>query len=669
MTAAPAVEPRRSSTGACSGPHFGRVSVCTPRVAGAARGTSPPPGARGIGLAHADRGSRAGLAGVGSAVRAAPALDGPHGGPSSRTRATGLVRERSASRAGLAGLVSAGTAAGARIAAGLGTLPVLLVLFALLAWMGPAPGLFGVAHAAEARKASAPIVEAPIEVFNRTIAVLRAGFLGVPPEERARRASRQLRTLLAADAPGEVALRVEGQIAMITVGGTLGFTLTADDLDPLHGETLAAAAEEAASVLRQVIADVREARDPDHVLRALLAVAIATGVFLLLAWLLLRARSLLDRRLARVVRERTAAIGLPVGQGLLPQRAARLSARLVRLLVLALIALLAYEWLSFSLGRFPYTRPWSEQLNGFLVDTAETLGSGILGALPDLAVALVIFAIARAVVQAASPLFARAESGRSSLAWLHADTARPTRVLFTAAVWVFALVMAYPYLPGADSEAFKGMSVLIGLMMTVGGASIIGQGASGLILMYSGTLRVGEYVRIGDREGTVVELGVFATRLRTGMGEEITLPNALVLGTTTGNFSRSVRGRGFILGTSVTIGYDTPWRDIHEMLREAAARTPGVLADPQPQVFQTALSDFYVEYRLVCQAAPSDPRPRAEVLSALHANIQDVFAERGVQIMSPHYLGDPASEKIPPLPEGHPRPAREGAGSGPSSRA
>jgi small-conductance mechanosensitive channel len=574
------------------------------------------------------------------------------------TRGAGFVRARQVSRAGIARIVSVGRASRMRMAAALGALPAMLAAVALLAVLLPCASPLGVAHAAEARKSVTPSAEVPITVFNRTIAVLRSGFLGVQPEERARRASRQLRTLLATEAAHEVALRVEGQIAMVTVDGTLGFTLTADDLDPLHGETLAAAAEEAASVLRQVIVDMREARDPDRLLRALLAVAIATAVFLLLAWLLLRARSWLDRRLARVVRERTAAIGLPVGEALLPARAARLSARAVRLLVLALIALLAYEWLSFVLGRFPYTRPWSEQLNGFLIDTAETLGGGILGALPDLAVAVVIFAIARAVVQAASPLFARAESGRSGLSWLHADTARPTRVLFTAAVWVFALVMAYPYLPGADSEAFKGMSVLIGLMMTVGGASIIGQGASGLILMYSGTLRVGEYVRIGEREGTVVELGVFATRLRTGMGEEVTLPNALVLGTATSNFSRSVRGRGFILGTSVTIGYDTPWRLIHEMLIEAATRTPGVLASPVPQVFQTALSDFYVEYRLVCQAVPIDPRPRAEVLSALHANIQDVFAERGVQIMSPHYLGDPAAEKIPPLPEGYRSPAQ-----------
>ena len=151
---------------------------------------------------------------------------------------------------------------------------------------------------------------------------------------------------------------------------------------------------------------------------------------------------------------------------------------------------------------------------------------------------------------------------------------------------MFALVMAYPYLPGADSEAFKGMSVLVGLMVTIGGSSVVGQAASGLMLMYSRTLRVGEYVRISDQEGTVTEMGAFTTRMRTGLGEELTLPNSLVLGTVTKNYSRAVKGRGFVLDTTLTIGYDTPWRQVEAMLLEAARRTPGVLDEPAPRVFQ-----------------------------------------------------------------------------------
>jgi small-conductance mechanosensitive channel len=217
--------------------------------------------------------------------------------------------------------------------------------------------------------------------------------------------------------------------------------------------------------------------------------------------------------------------------------------------------------------------------------------------------------------------------------------------------------MAYPYLPGAQTAAFKGLSVLVGLMISMGGSSLVGQAASGLILMFTRTLRPGEYVSISDKEGTVVELGIFNTRIRNGMGEELTLPNSLILGTVTKNYSRTVQGHGFVLSTTVTIGYDTPWRQVHAMLTEAARRTAGVLTDPLPRVFQTALSDYYPEYRLVCQAVSSTPLSRAEVLTSVHANIQDVFNEYGVQIMSPHYMGDPSLAKIVPEKEWYAAPA------------
>jgi small-conductance mechanosensitive channel len=269
----------------------------------------------------------------------------------------------------------------------------------------------------------------------------------------------------------------------------------------------------------------------------------------------------------------------------------------------------------------------------------------------------VIFLIARAINGMLQGFFESVQSGRVAVSWLDADSARPTRQLASFAVWVFALVMAYPYIPGSDSEAFKGLSVLIGLMLSLGASGIVGQAASGLILMYTRTFRPGEYVRIAEHEGTIVEMGMFTTRVRTGLGEELTLPNSLVLGAVTKNYSRVTKGRGFMLDTAVTIGYDAPWRQVHAMLAEAARRTDGVLSEPPPHAYQTALSDFYVEYRLVCQAIQSEPRPRAEVLSALHGNIQDVFNEHGVQIMSPHYLGDPAEPKTVPPARWHAAPA------------
>jgi small-conductance mechanosensitive channel len=282
---------------------------------------------------------------------------------------------------------------------------------------------------------------------------------------------------------------------------------------------------------------------------------------------------------------------------------------------------------------------------------------GTLNAMPGLAVAVCIVLIARAISAFSRHLLTRmARPG--TLRWLTAETLQPTVRLTSLAIWLFALVMAYPYLPGSGTDAFKGLSVLIGIMISLGASSVVGQGAAGLILTYSRTLRAGEYVRVGDHEGTVTEVGMFTTTIRTGLGEVLTLPNSMITGNVTKNYSRAVQGQGYIVDTVVTIGYDTPWRQVEAMLIEAASRTEGILQTPAPHVFQTALSDFYPEYRLVAQAVPKEPRPRAVLLSELHAHIQDVFNEYGVQIMSPHYLGDPEQAKWVPRDQWHAAPAK-----------
>lgn len=505
--------------------------------------------------------------------------------------------------------------------------------------------------------------EAPVVVFNRTVAVFRAPVLGVPAERRARRTEANLRELLSRSGEGTVTVQVEPQGHVVLIDGELALLLTSKDTDSIRRETLEQASADARQAVQRVLAETRESRDSERLLASGLSALLATlaaGVAGALVW---RLRRWAVQTLAPLIASR--ATGVQVAGAVLLQRERLLGPVVwaVRALSFLAMLMLAYQWLSFVMRQFPYTRPWGEGLTAYLVGVVAGLGKGTLGALPELLIAVAIFLLARGVIALFRPFFARlSESGSTASGWLDADTARPTQRLFSAAVWVFALVMAYPYLPGADSEAFKGMTVLIGLMFTIGGSSVFGQAASGLVLMYSRTIRVGEYVRINDQEGTVTEMGAFTTRIRTGLGEELTLPNSLVLGTVTKNYSRVVKGRGFVVDTTVTIGYDTPWRQVESLLTEAARRTPGVLADPLPRVFQTALSDFYPEYRLVCQAVPTEPRPRAEVLSALHANIQDVFNEYGVQIMSPHYLGDPESAKLVPREGWYPAPVRRPAG-------
>ncbi|MEK8052667.1 mechanosensitive ion channel family protein [Ideonella sp. DXS22W] len=311
--------------------------------------------------------------------------------------------------------------------------------------------------------------------------------------------------------------------------------------------------------------------------------------------------------------------------------------------------LLLDVWAVFVLGQFALTRPWAERSREWLQGVAGQFFSAIASAVPGLLTVALIFALARLLQRAASLALRRVERGDLHMAGLDADTAGPTRRIGSVVIWLFALAIAYPFLPGAESEAFKGVSVLAGLMLSLGASGVVGQVVSGMSLMYSRTLRVGEYVKIGDVEGTVAAMGLFATRIHTGMGEEVSLPNAVVFGQPVRNFSRLVADGQFVLHTAVTIGYATPWRQVHAMLLEAARRTPGVATEPAPYVVQTALSDFYVEYRLCAQGSRGAPRRRVEAMNQLLGHIQDVFNENGVQIMSPHYRSDPpASQVVPP---------------------
>ena len=527
---------------------------------------------------------------------------------------------------------------------------VLALAALLLAQAGllPAAALAqGTGGNAPAANAAAP-TPAAVTLMNRHVVVLRSDFLGNSPADRARRAGQMMREVLAEGGPGRVTTQPQPQGQAILIDGTFVFLLSPADADVVGGQTPQAQLQAAQAALTRAIAETQEGRDRTRLTWAALHALAATALFALLAGALLWLRRRLVLRATRLLASRTADVqlaGMPIFGF---ARLYELSRTLVRMVAWLLLAVMAYEWLAYVLTRFPLTRPWGEQLGGFVFGVVRRIGGGIVDALPDLCVALVIFALARLVIVAVRPLFVRVEQRQVQLDWLEPELAKPTRRLFEILVWLFAVAMAYPYLPGSQSDAFKGISVLVGLMVTLGGSNLVGQAASGLILMYSRTVRVGEYVRIQEQEGTIMELGAFTTRIRTGLGEEITLPNAVIMGAVTKNYSRTVKGPGYILDTVMTIGYDTPWRQVQAMMVEAARRTEGVLEDPPPRVFQTALQDYYVEYRLVCQAVPTRPRPRAEALASLHANLLDVFNAHGVQIMSPHYMTDPQHAKVVP---------------------
>ena len=522
-------------------------------------------------------------------------------------------------------------------------LALLLLLLPALAAAADKAAPAVAASSAESAEHAAPAAtqSAPVVIANRTIINLRGPIAGYTAKERARGATERIEAALDADPRAEVAFGEYEDGVRLRVGGRLAFIITAIDVDQRFGVTPLLMARETAKRLEQAILERREQSSPRYLARAAAAAAVATLVYAGIVWLLVFASRWVGHHMSRAVDEQARRL-LHVGNVRLMVR------RLVRLVAWLLGAGATVAWIAFVLESFPYTRRWGEELTRNLLHIVSDIVLSIAGALPGLVFVAIIAVLARAVIGMARVFFLRVEYGRIEIPWLDTDTVRPTRRIFNFVVWVFALAMAYPYLPGAQTDAFKGLSVLIGLMLSLGGASVIGQAFSGLILMYSRVFRHGDFVRIGDVEGTVTHLGMFATRIRTGLGEEVTLSNATVMAMTTKNYSRAVDGTGYVLDTVCTIGYSTPWRQVEAMLLEAARRTEGISQDPAPIVRQTALSDYYVEYRLVAYSPLEQPLPRVEALSRLHGNIQDVFNEYGVQIMSPHYMLDPKEPQVVP---------------------
>jgi small-conductance mechanosensitive channel len=520
----------------------------------------------------------------------------------------------------------------------------------------PGPAQLSGALAAAAATAEPTGESSTLTFFNRAIVVLRARVLGRGPGERALGARRILEQLVADRVNGPVATQMVEGGALITVASRTVFGLTTPDIDPLSGETLEEVTRQTIARLQQALDEAAEARRPAALLQAS---ALSLGVIgggLLALWGISRFRGAAARKFAHVTEQTVARSGLGDANVLHTSRMVEFERRLVNGGAALLDAVIVYAVVTFVLRRFPYTRPWGESMRGFLLDTLTTLGLGVAHALPGLFTVAVILLIARIITRAIGFYLSRVEEGRiEAPSWMYRETAQPTRRLLTALIWAFAIIVAYPYLPGSETDAFKGVSVFVGLMFTLGSAGIVQHIMSGFMITYSRALRVGDFVKIGEVEGTVTHLGILSTKVRTPRREEITIPNAVVTAQTTVDYSRFAQVEGVMTPTSVTIGYDAPWRQVEALLVAAAERTPGVRREPRPLVIQAALEDFYVKY--VLMVCLEQQERKALTLNHLHANIQDLFNEHGVQIMSPHYEEDPSAPKIVAKRDWHAAPA------------
>lgn len=441
---------------------------------------------------------------------------------------------------------------------------------------------------------------------------------------------------------------------------TDGITLASDELstDVVAGNTIVvsvleldAAAEGVsrqelasrfADKIRSAIIKYREAHSISNLLYGLLFAFLATALLAAFIYALFRvshkAELGLDSGIRRWLAPTRIRIFGFVIEGVL--------AGAVRLLRLFILVGCLFLYFGLILSFFPWTRTFAEQLFGYAVYPFRQIGKDIWNGLPNLIFLIILILVVRWLLGLMHFFFSAVGKEDIKLAGFYPEWAAPTYKICRFLVIIFAIAVAYPYIPGSKSRAFEGISIFLGVLFSLGSTTLIANMVAGVVLTYMRGFRVGDVVKIGETTGKVTAVSLLVTRLRTPKNVEITIPNSVLMSNQVTNYSFAAGEKRLILPTSITIGYDAPWRQVHGLLLLAAERTGQVLQEPAPFVLQSALDDFYVKYELNVYAASSDDMPR--LYSELHQNIQDAFNEYGVQIMSPHYVADPDSAKIVP---------------------
>ena len=447
----------------------------------------------------------------------------------------------------------------------------------------------------------------------------------------------------------------EGEVVVYYRGDQVG-SLSEKEAQ-LYGGTAREVTEGLVQKVKASIEGYRDRRRPTAWVQGAAITLGAALVLLMLVRLLGRAHQRLSKRLSE---NGGATLGrlLKLRRSLPAERMLEIELRLLGWLRTALIVLMAVVFLEVAFLALPFTRGVAIGLLHYVLDPVATLRDQFFQHVGDLAAILVIAVLARLFLRALYWIAREAQSGTISVPMVTRATAIPAYKVVRIVVIAVAAMMIYPYVPGSSSAAFKGVGLFAGALFTLGASGTANNLIGGVTLIFTDVYRVGDRIQIGEVNGDVVDVTLLITRLRTTKNEIVTLANGGMFSSKIVNYSREAKRRGLILHTTVTIGYDVPWRKVHELLIGAARSVDVIEKTPEPFVLQTSLDDFYVSYQL--NAYTRTPNAMASTYSALHQAIQDAFAEAGVEIMSPHYgaLRDGGAAALPTVGEaaGAPRP-------------
>jgi small-conductance mechanosensitive channel len=396
--------------------------------------------------------------------------------------------------------------------------------------------------------------------------------------------------------------------------------------------------------VRDAIAQYRQARTPEALRSSTWRTAIATGLLIAVLAALFWFWSWFDSLLHRRVEARIHSVGIQSFEVMRAEQIRKaLQNSLLALRVIVLLGL-ALVYAGYVLRQWPSTHAMSHGIAGLALDPLRTLGAGFVANIPRLAFLIVLFVLVRVVLRITRLFFDAVGRGTVTLRRFDPEWSEATYKIVRILIVAFGLVVAYPYIPGSQTEAFKGVSLFIGIVFSLGSSSVVSNVIAGYMMTYRRAFKVGDRVKIGDSVGDVIETRLQVTHVRSLKNEEIVIPNSEILSGQVLNYSSLGRERSLLLHTEVGIGYATAWRHVETILLEAAARTPGLATDPRPFVLVKRLSEFAVTYEL--NVPCGDVHAMTATYSALHRNVLDVFNEHGVQIMTPAYEGDPPEPKV-----------------------
>jgi small-conductance mechanosensitive channel len=419
------------------------------------------------------------------------------------------------------------------------------------------------------------------------------------------------------------------------LAGSVSLVTVQDGDAQALGRSRQVLAAEYSRKIQQAILDYRHDRALKNLLLGVLYVVLSTGVLIVLLKLLSTIYRRVTMRLRGASTGRLRASHRPILEILATPRILDALRALLNLLGLALTLLLLYLYLIVVCSFFPWTRGYAATLLAYIGAQLRLVWNAVSVQLPNLLLIVIILVITYFVLKVVRFVFRELEKGTPAFTGFDTELAAPTYRIVRFLILAFAAVAIFPYIPGSHSPAFEGISVFLGLLLSLGSTSVVSNLVAGYVLTYMRPFHVGDRVKIADTIGDVIERTDLVTRIRTVKNEDVTIPNASALGAHIVNYSAMAREEGLILHTSITIGYDAPWRQVQELLLAAARATEHILAEPPPFVLQTSLNDYHITYEI--NAYTDRPNLMARIYSELHQNIQDHFNTAGVEIMSPAY--------------------------------